>query len=686
MLTRRCASAALKRGGPLAARLRPVLRSTVAVRAQTFRFTSTASAPPSHAVEHEFKAETQKLLSIVANSLYTEKEIFCRELISNASDALEKLRYAQATNATGLPEGDIELGIKITVDGKENTFTIADSGIGMTEAELHENLGTIAHSGSKKFLESATTAGSADGKPNVIGAFGVGFYSAFMVGDEITVYTRKAENDSKGYVWRSSGLGRYTIEEAPEAEIGTKIVVKLKSDAKTFANKKKVEDIVKKYSNFIMFPITVNNDRVNKVMPIWTRSPDQTTPAEHDEFYKMISDDYSSPTYTLQYRADVPLMIQSVFYVPSSHSEAFRMERMTSGVALYSRRVLIQQHAKLLPDYLRFMKGVVDSEDIPLNLSRELLQGSALMRKLSNSIVTRILKFLNQEAAKDETKYLDWYRQFAPFIREGVVTEPQSNLTKELVNLLRYETSFVPEEGNSADKEIPISLSKYVDRMPSDQPSIYYHFSSSRNLALESPYYEPFKSKGVEVVLCYDVTDSFVMSKVGEALGKPVKTLEEGRAELDSFGEKTAANTADASSIESFPEDDFAPLQIFVTETLGSQKVERVTVKASTSTSSTPALLVDHDSPSMRNMMRMMARNSKGSKPMPDPPAKLELNAAHPVVVGINRLRKEGGHEQVLKLVLEQLLDNATISAGLYDDPAQMLQRLNKLLQRIVQP
>ena len=685
MLARRCASAAIKRGGLLATRLRPVLRSNVAVRPPTLRFTSTASAPPSPAVEHEFKAETQKLLSIVANSLYTEKEIFCRELISNASDALEKLRYAQATNAADLPEGELELGIKITVVEEENTFTIADSGIGMNETELHENLGTIAHSGSKKFLESAKTAG-ADGKPNVIGAFGVGFYSAFMVGDDITVYTRKAEKDSKGYVWRSSGLGRYTIEEAPEADIGTKIMVKLKSDAKTFANKKKVEDIVKKYSNFIMFPITVNNDRVNTVLPIWTRSPDQTTPAEHDEFYKMISDDYSSPTYTLQYRADVPLMIQSVFYVPSTHSEAFRMERMTSGVALYSRRVLIQQHAKLLPDYLRFMKGVVDSEDIPLNLSRELLQGSALMRKLSNSIVTRILKFLNQEAAKDETKYLSWYRQFAPFIREGVVTEPQSNFTKELVNLLRYETSFVPEEGDTVEKEIPVRLSKYVDRMPSDQPSVYYHFSSSRNLALESPYYEPFKQKGVEVVLCYDVTDSFVMSKVGEALGKPVKTLEEGRAELDSFGDKTAANTADTSSVESVPEDDFAPLQIFVTETLGSQKVERVTVKASTSTSSTPALLVDHDSPSMRNMMRMMARNSQGSKSPPDPPAKLELNATHPVVVGINRLRKEGGHEQVLKLVLEQLLDNATISAGLYDDPAQMLQRLNKLLQRVVQP
>ena len=346
----------------------------------------------------EFQAETKKLLDIVANSLYTDKEVFVRELVSNASDALEKRRHAALTSEGAEAEaGEAaagEMQIRVTTDADANTLTIEDSGIGMTRDELIANLGTIARSGSRNFLQSLE--GGQAAATNVIGQFGVGFYSVFMVADRVTVYSRRVGADD-AYCWRSSGDGAYELSEAENVAPGTKIVIELKADEKSFASRFAIEQNIRKYSNFVGFPIVVDGERVNTVEAIWGKSKNEVTEEEHADFYRYVSQGFDEPRFTLHFRADAPVDIKAIFYVPQTHMEKWGMARQEPGVHLYSRKVLIQPRAeKLLPEWMRFLKGVVDSEDLPLNISRETMQDSALMRKLSTVLAKRAIKFLQQ--------------------------------------------------------------------------------------------------------------------------------------------------------------------------------------------------------------------------------------------------------------------------------------------------
>jgi molecular chaperone HtpG len=335
---------------------------------------------------HEFQTETQRVLDIVINSLYTDKDIFVRELVSNASDALEKLRHTQITEKK-IHDDNLSLEINITTDDKAGILTIQDFGIGMTRDELVENLGTIAHSGSKKFLE--TMEDGDDPKDNLIGQFGVGFYSTFMVADKVKVYTHSWDSKAPGFLWESEGAGNYTIDESEGQRRGTKIVVHLKKDCKDFAGEDRVKQIIKQYSSFVQFPINLNGERVNTVDAIWLRNKSEIKDEEYTEFYKFQSNAFDEPLLRMHFNADAPISINALLFIPKENTERFGFGKMEQSVALHCRKVMIDSEPKgLLPDWLRFLKGVVDSADLPLNISRETMQDSALIQKL-NSLITK---------------------------------------------------------------------------------------------------------------------------------------------------------------------------------------------------------------------------------------------------------------------------------------------------------
>ncbi|KAI8581387.1 hypothetical protein K450DRAFT_232822 [Umbelopsis ramanniana AG] len=609
---------------------------------------------------HEFKTETKKLLSIVANSLYSEKEIFVRELVSNAADALEKLRHSQMMDQ-GLDSGK-PLEIHISVDQSKKQFIIQDYGIGMTEEEINDNLGTIARSGSKAFLEKLDKDGSGS-KENIIGQFGVGFYSTFMVGNKIKVYTRSAKPDSKGYCWTTDGQGSYSLAEADNVAVGTKIVIELRDDCKQFSSKIEVDSIIKKYSNFVGFPIYLNGGKVNTVEPLWTKEKNSVTADQHKEFYRFIASAWDEPQYTLHYKTDAPITISSILYVPERHMEIIG-QRQEPGVSLYSRKVLIQPKSKgLLPDWLRFVKGVVDSEDIPLNVSRELLQDNILSR-LRTVMTSRVIKWLESEAKRDTKRYNDFFLDFGQFIKEGVCTDAMYK--KDIAKLLRFETSA------TKDNEM-ISLKEYADRKKEDQKRIYYLLTPKRKFAEESPYFEAFKKNGIEVLYLYDTVDEFVVNHLREFQGLDLVAADSAEAADDPL---LSLSTNDTTSGGQLSETDAKELAKYIQETLGNNVVKQVDV--SRRLVNYPAVVLEHESPAMRRMMQMMQGSAKMEEPEAQP-TRLEINPDHAVLKGLFKVRNE--KPELAKMVTEQIYDNALCAAGVLDDPRSMVTRLNKLLE-----
>lgn len=612
------------------------------------------AAPPPPAEElvgestkMEFQAETKRLLDIVAKSLYTDKEIFLRELISNASDALEKRRY-QALAEGGGDSGSSEGAIEITTDKDAGTVTIQDNGIGMSKEELVENLGTIARSGSRKFMaEMAEKGGAAEA--NVIGQFGVGFYSVFMVADEVTVYSRKAGTD-EAFCWRSQGDGAYELTAASNVGEGTKIIMKLKDGETSFTERYTVERNIRKYSNYIGFPIKVDGERVNTVEALWTKSKNEVTQEQHNDFFKYLGQEFTDPRFTLHFAADAPVSIKAIFYVPNSHMEKYGMARQDPGVSLYSRKVLIESKTdKLLPDWMRFLKGVVDSEDLPLNISRESMQDSALMRKLNTVLKKRVVKFLADEAKKDESKYLDFWREFQQFIKEGVCSDWEQKA--DIAKLLRFEST-------ASDSGDLVSLDSYISRMvPEQEDKIFYLLSSHRENALASAYYEVCKAKGVEVLLLYSTIDVFAAEHLQEYAGKKLVSAEVAEFKVDQKEE----TMSDAE-----------------VEALGKWMSEAVPgireVTLSSRLIGSPAMIVGHESAAMRKMMGYM----EAGKVPELAPQQLEINGSHPTIRGLAVARE--AQPELAKLVAQQLYDNALVSAGLMEDPREMLGNLNAIL------
>lgn len=610
---------------------------------------------PPMSEKHTFQAEIQQLLNIVIHSLYTDKEIFVRELVSNAADAIEKIRFLQASGKTIL-QPELPLKIKVEAKKDEKLIVISDSGIGMTHAELVQNLGTIAHSGSKAFLKSL----SEDKKPdlNLIGQFGVGFYSAFMVADKVTVETRSAVGEEQGWRWISTGGGGYEIEPVGEIDRGTKITLHLTEEQKDFAESWKLEGIIKRYSNFVPFPIELDGKQLNTQQALWARNKNDIKDEEYNEFYKYIAHDSDAPLLRLHFSADAPLAIQALVYVPTRNLEASGMQRSESEVNLYCRKVLIQPKAKnLFPEWLRFLRGAVDSEDLPLNISRETMQDSALLQKLNKVLTTRFIKFLDETAEKETEKFNKFYDEYHRFVKEGVVTDFTHR--EALGKLLRYETS-------SLAKGERTSLADYVKRMPSDQKEIYYILTTSREAAETSPYYEVFASRKWEVLFLYDPWDEFVMDHLREFDGKKLEAAD--RANLDVEQPQKRENELTEEQAKS------------LAEWLKKSLAEKVNeVRPSKRLVDSPALVKDQEGAMGATMRRMMKAMNKGGAEL-EPKLDFEINPAHPLIVRLENIRQ--GNEALAAKVAEQLYDNARIAAGLLEDPRTMLKRLNELLEQ----
>ncbi len=603
---------------------------------------------------HTFQAEVRQLLDIVIHSLYTDKEIFVRELVSNASDALEKMRLKQLTEKD-IHEAERELGIEISTDEEAKTLTISDAGIGMTKEELVENLGTIAHSGTKAFLEKMKEGGD---NADVIGQFGVGFYSAFMAADKVEVATHSWENGTGGHTWSSDGATGYSIDENADAKRGCSIVVHLKEGMEEFATEARIKQILEKYSNFVSFPIKLNGEHINKVEALWLKNKKDITEEQYQEFYKFAAHAFDDPRYTMHFSADAPLAINALLFTPTENTEQFGMGQMEPGVALYCRKVLIDAKPdKLLPEWLRFLKGVIDSEDLPLNISRESMQDSALVQKLNGLITKRYLKFLEKEAKNEPEKYEDFYKKFSRFLKEGVATSYEHQA--QLAGLLRFESS-LEEAGKLTN------FAQYIDRAKDEQEEVYYLVGMSRDAIEAGPYLEAFKARGLEVCFFTEPVDQYVMEALPEFNGK--KLVSADRAEIDL--DEVAAEGKELSKKDS------KKLITFLEEEL-SGRVDKVEISGRL-VDSPVAALTPKEAPNaqMRAMMQSMGQD------MPATKATLEINPRHEVMHGLHKLIESD--KDTACLVAQQLTDNALLAAGLLDNTHQMAARMNELIGKLV--
>jgi TNF receptor-associated protein 1 len=608
---------------------------------------------------HEFKAETKQVLDIVVNSLYKDKEIFVRELISNASDALEKLRRTQLTEKDIFDE-NLEMEINLSTDESSKQLTIQDFGIGMTEEEVIQNLGTIAHSGSKEFIEALKS----DGEKNeaLIGKFGVGFYSVFMVSDSVKVYSRTWKEKGEGLCWESDGSGGYTIEKADGQRRGSKIVIQLKDEFDEFAKEDRIKDIVKKYSAFVQFPVSVNGEKVNTVDAIWLRSKSEIKDEEYEEFYKFQANEYEPPLMRLHFSADAPLEINSLLFVPKRNMEKMGMFRSENKVALHCRKVLIDAEPKgLFPEWLRFLRGVVDSSDIPLNVSRETMQDSDLLKKLGQVLTKRFIRFLNEQSKKQEATYLEFWQEFGALLKEGVATD--FSYKDDLAKLLRFESTAYE------DRKLT-GLEDYIERMPTEQKDILFLFGKNRKAIEAGPYLEALQIRGFEVLLLTEPVDEYVMQSLREFKDKKIISADSEDLKLEKIEQETSEESLDKKSLKK--------LSKWLKDSLSERVSE---VESGDRLISSPVCVVGEDGMGGASARRIMKMMQGADESMPASKVKFQINPGHGLIKGLYKLMEKD--EPTALLVANQLLDNALASANLLDDPREMISRSFQTLEKI---
>ncbi len=613
---------------------------------------------------HEFQTEAKQLLHLVIHSLYTHKEIFLRELISNASDALDKIRFESLTNPDILKK-DTELKIILSPDKTTKILKISDNGIGMTKKELVENIGTIARSGSKAFLEKLTGDQKADS--NLIGQFGVGFYSVFMVASSVKIVTKKAGADTKAYVWESHGESNFTLEETEKEDHGTDITVYLKDDEGTYTEEWQIRSLVKKYSDFIAFPIYLPDEKgkeevVNETKPLWKRSPAEIKDEQYDEFYKQACGGFDTPLTTIHTRAEGVMEYSSLLFVPSKVSpfEMHNFERK-HGVKLYVKRVFIMEDCKkLLPEYLRFVKGVVDSEDLPLNVSRETLQDNPMIRKIQKATIGKIFGKLEEMAEKEPQKYTTFSKEFGPVLKEGLHSDP--DVKEKLLELVRFQSSIGDTEDDLT------SLKQYVSRMREDQKDIYYISADSRSVAENSPHLEVFRDKGIEVLYLVDPIDEFIVPNIYNYDGKLLKSITKGDLDLGELGKE---ETKKKKKVET----KFKKLSERIKNILTDDVKE---VRITTLLKESPCCLVADEQDmgaNMEKMMKAMGQNVPVSKRI------LEINGGHQIFANLNSLYESDPKSAQLDEWVKLLYDQALIAEGQrVKDPVAYLKRVNGLL------
>ncbi|MCK9224831.1 MAG: molecular chaperone HtpG [Candidatus Muirbacterium halophilum] len=602
--------------------------------------------------EFKFQAETNKMLDIVIHSLYTDKSIFLRELVSNASDALEKMRYISLTQ-NDYTDKEIGFNINIELDEKSNKVIIKDTGIGMNFDELKKNLGTIAHSGALEYLSKVKN----EKDLQLIGQFGVGFYSAFMVADKVIVKTRSYQKDSKTYKWESDGKTSYTIDETDVLPRGTQIEIFLKEDNKDFTNDYTVKDIIKKHSSFIAFPVFVGEEKINTVEALWTKNTSEVTTEQYNEFYKFISNDFQEPMFNIHFSTDAPISINSILFLPESNVEKLGFRGLEdSEVGLYCKKILIEPKAKnILPKWLRFVKGVVDSEDLPLNISRETLQDSTLITKIRNILTRKVIKFLEEQSKKDKEKFEKFYKEFSVFIKEGIVTDFERK--NDLTTLLRYETL--------NNKELT-SFDQYIENMKEGQEEIYFITGSNHNSLKASPYIEVFAKKGLDVIFAYEPVDDFVFQHFTEYKGKKIVSVDSAKLDLD---EKKTEGIADIEALAKWMKDEVLK-----------DKVKEV--KISNRLVDSPAILVSEGmTQGMQRFMQAMNQSGQGSE-MPTGLNDLEINSDNEIIKKLTTLRNT--NKKLAEEITEQLFDNAAILAGLTTDFKSLVTRMNKIIETAI--
>ena len=613
---------------------------------------------------HKFKAEVSQLLEILVHSLYTNKEIFLRELVSNASDALEKARFkatSQGTEDTVAPE------IRITADKDAGTVTITDTGVGMTREELMQNIGTIAHSGTAELTRLAQ-----DGKENLdalIGRFGVGFYSVYMVADEVTVTTRSMDEGAAPIAWTSDGRTDYKLQELDEdLPRGTKIEVKLKPDmVAQFANPAALKNIVKKHSNFINFPIFVGDERVNTISALWREPKFQITGEQYAEFYKFLTYDSEDPFDTLHTSVDAPVQFNALMFVPKHGDDPFGMNRENRGLDLYVRRVLIEKQNKdLLPEYLGFIKGVVDTEDLPLNISRETLQDNLLMRKISSTLVKQVLDHLAKMAKDDEERYAEFWRTHGLLFKAGYM----DFLNKDkFAGLVRFNSS------HHDDAKGLTSLTDYVSRAKENQKEIYYAYGPSREALALSPHLEVFRRKGIEVLYLFEPIDEFVMDALRDFEECALTSAEHAdMAKLDQFPDLEAQEKPEALSDEQ--QSTLDKLLSRIKDVLGDAVTE---VKASTRLTKSPVCLANPDgnvTSSMDKIMRVVTKDTSIPKKV------LEVNPDHPLVRNMLTIYQRDENDPFIDQAANQLFESALLLEGYLTDPHALVGRVQELLTK----
>ena len=621
-----------------------------------------------------FQTEVKQLLQLMIHSLYSNKEIFLRELISNASDAAEKLRFEALSNAD-LYENEGELRIRVSADEENNTITIEDNGIGMSRDEVIEHLGTIAKSGTASFLQNLT--GDAAKDSHLIGQFGVGFYSAFIVADQVDLYTRRAGLDAaEGVHWSSKGEGEFDIATIDKPERGTRIVMTLKEDAKEFASDWRLRSLVTKYSDHIAMPVQMEKqpmpaegdeesskdapeiETVNSATALWTKNKSEVTEEEYKNFYQHVSHDFQEPISWAHNRVEGNLEYTSLLYLPSKAPYDLWNREAPKGLKLYIQRVFIMDQAdQFLPLYLRFIKGVVDSKNLSLNVSREILQKDPNVDKLKSALTKRSLDMIEKFAKKDAEKYLEFWKEFGQVLKEGPAEDHANR--ERILKLMRFAST----ENSNGDQNV--SLDSYIERMGEDQEKIYYLVADSYNAAKASPHLEIFRKKGIEVLLLTERIDEWMMSHLMDYSGKSFQDVTKGELKLD--GEETE----ESKKAQEEQNEQYASL----IERLGGVFTDRVdSVRVSQRLTDSPACLVLGDYDMGLQMRRIM---EAAGQAVPETKPVFEFNAEHPL---IGKLDQESDEDRFADLAMI-LLDQAQLATGgQLDDPAAYTARLNKLL------
>jgi molecular chaperone HtpG len=602
----------------------------------------------------EFQAETQQVLRLVIHSLYSHKEIFLRELISNASDACEKLRF----EAIAHPEllGSDSLAITLSVDNAAGTLSIKDNGIGMSEAEIIDNLGTIARSGTKKFLE--TLSGDSAKDAQLIGQFGVGFYSAFIVADKVTVLSKRV--DAPGVRWDSDGEGQYIIQASDKADRGTEVILHLREDDKEFLEASRLRQLVRKYSDHLSIPIVLKgekgDDTLNQAKAFWTRPKSELKDEDYQAFYKHISHDTDDARLWSHNKVEGNIEYTSLLYLPK-HAPFDLFEReQKHGVQLYVKRVFIMDRAaELLPPYLRFMRGLVDSADLPLNVSRELLQNNRTVEKIKSALVKRSLDMLEDLAANKPEEYAEFYKTFGVVLKEGIIEDPANK--SRVAKLLRFNST--ASAGDAPD----VTLDQYLSRMKPDQKAIYYLTADTLAAARNSPHLEGFRSQGLEVLLLTDRIDEWVAAHLHDYEGKTLANVATSAADVAS-----AIETPEKAANESAFKDTL--------ERLGKSLLGKIAgAKVSARLTDSPAVLVAGEFGMSLRMGRILKQAGQ-TNPFATLPT-LEVNPTHPLVLRLKDMAAEDAFAELAHVLYDQAL---LTEGGELDDPASFVKRVNRLI------